>query len=164
MPDDLCKECNQKPEGGEGMPASRRSKRTLVPQARQALEQMKWEVASELNIPTHDIQGGYWGDMTSRDCGSVGGGMVRRMIEAAQASLAATTAAGVKHGFSEAVGPWATGTGGAAHLNPLQSNLGVGANTPLNQSLNQPLNQPSGQPASHLGGNIPGPNWPGSTV
>ena len=85
------------------MPASRRSKRTLVPQARQALEQMKWEVASELNVPTHNIQGGYWGDMTSRDCGSVGGGMVRRMIEAAQASLAATTAAGVKHGFSEAV-------------------------------------------------------------
>jgi hypothetical protein len=142
------------------MPASRRSKRTLVPQARQALEQMKWEVASELNVPTHNIQGGYWGDMTSRDCGSVGGGMVRRMIEAAQASLAATTAAGVKHGFSEAVGPWATATGGAAHLNPLQSNLGVGASTPLNQSLNQSLNQP----ASHLGGNIPGPNWPGSTV
>jgi hypothetical protein len=134
------------------MPASRKSKRTLVPQARQALEQMKWEVASELNVPTHNIQGGYWGDMTSRDCGSVGGGMVRRMIEAAQASLAATTAAGVKHGFSEAVGPWATTTGGAAHLNPLQSNLGVGASTPLNQ------------PAGHLGGNIPGPNWPGSTV
>ena len=146
------------------MPASRRSKRTLVPQARQALEQMKWEVASELNVPTHNIQGGYWGDMTSRDCGSVGGGMVRRMIEAAQASLAATTAAGVKHGFSEAVGPWATATGGTAHFNPLQSNLGVGASTPLNQSLNQPLNQPAGQQAGNLGGNIPGPNWPGSTV
>jgi len=154
------------------MPASRRSKRTLVPHARQALEQMKWEVASELNIPTHNIQGGYWGDMTSRDCGSVGGGMVRRMIEAAQASLAATTAAGVRHGFSEVVGPWATTTGGSASLNPLQSNVGIGTSTPLNQSvnqslnqyLNQPLNQPAGQPASNLGGNIPGPNWPGSTV
>jgi hypothetical protein len=130
------------------MPASRRSRRTLVPQARQALEQMKWEVASELNIPTHDIQGGYWGDMTSRDCGSVGGGMVRRMIEAAQASLAATTAAGVKHGFSEVVGPW----GNASNLGV----GGVGASTPLHQPLNQSV--------AHPAGSIPGPNWPGSKV
>ncbi len=149
------------------MPAKRRSKRTLVPQARQALEQMKWEVAGELNIPTHNIQGGYWGDMTSRDCGSVGGGMVRRMIEAAQASLAATTAAGVKYGFSEAVGPYANVT--SPHLqgpsSAFQSNLGAGGVGGLGASA--PLNQPSNQPVAHTGGtvgNIPGPNWPGSNV
>ncbi|MDD2200823.1 MAG: alpha/beta-type small acid-soluble spore protein [Firmicutes bacterium] len=85
------------------MPRSRRSKRTLVPQARQALDQMKYEIANELNIPTHLIQGDYWGNLSARDCGSVGGNMVKRMIEAAQASLAATTMAGVKQGFQEFV-------------------------------------------------------------
>jgi hypothetical protein len=85
------------------MPRSRRSKRTLVPQARQALDQMKYEIANELNIPTHLVQGDYWGNLSARDCGSVGGNMVKRMIEAAQASLAATTMAGVKQGFQEFV-------------------------------------------------------------
>ena len=149
------------------MPASRRSKRTLVPQARQALEQMKWEIASELNIPTHNIQGGYWGDMTSRDCGSVGGGMVRRMIEAAQASLAATTAAGVKQGFSEAVGPWAGAatTGTYSSVNPSQlSPMNQYVNQPADQPIGQPLNQPQNQSATYTGGNIPGANWPGSSV
>jgi len=85
------------------MPKSRRSNRTLVPQARQALDQMKYEIANELNIPTHLIQGDYWGNLSARDCGSVGGNMVKRMIEAAQASLAATTMAVVRQGFQEFV-------------------------------------------------------------
>ncbi|HOK71500.1 MAG TPA: alpha/beta-type small acid-soluble spore protein [Bacillota bacterium] len=85
------------------MPKARKSNRTLVPQARQALDQMKYEVANELNIPTHLIEGDYWGNLSARDCGSVGGNMVRRMIEAAQASLAATTMAGVKQGFQEVI-------------------------------------------------------------
>lgn len=85
------------------MPRSRRSNRTLVPQARQALDQMKYEIANELNIPTHLIQGDYWGNLSARDCGSVGGNMVKRMIEAAQASLAASTMAGVRQGFQDFV-------------------------------------------------------------
>jgi hypothetical protein len=64
---------------------------------------MKYEIANELNIPTHLIQGDYWGNLSARDCGSVGGNMVKRMIEAAQASLAATTMAGVRQGFQEFV-------------------------------------------------------------
>ncbi|MEA4883371.1 MAG: alpha/beta-type small acid-soluble spore protein [Clostridia bacterium] len=93
------------------MPARRSSKRTLVPQARQALQQMKYEIANELNVPSQAVQSDYWGDVSARDCGSVGGNMVRRMIEAAQASLVATTSAGVKQGFSETIGARTGGTG-----------------------------------------------------
>mgnify|MGYP006282899087 CR=1 FL=1 len=53
---------------------------TLVnPLAAQAMEKFKYEVANEigLNVP----QSGYWGELTSRDCGAVGGHMVRQMIE-----------------------------------------------------------------------------------
>lgn len=60
----------------------------MVKEAYQALEQFKYEVAQELNINTQPIQGDYWGYMTSRDCGAVGGHMVKRMIEAAERSLA----------------------------------------------------------------------------
>ncbi|HHU81900.1 MAG TPA: alpha/beta-type small acid-soluble spore protein [Firmicutes bacterium] len=60
----------------------------MVKEAYQALDQFKYEVAQELNINTQPIQGDYWGFMTSRDCGAVGGHMVKRMIEAAERSLA----------------------------------------------------------------------------
>jgi len=60
----------------------------MVKEAHQALDQFKYEVAQDLNINTQPIQGDYWGFMTSRDCGAVGGHMVKRMIEAAEQSLA----------------------------------------------------------------------------
>lgn len=63
--------------------------RILIPQARQALDQLRNEVARELGIqiPAH----GYMGDMPSRLTGAMGGHMVRRMIAAAQQSLASGT-------------------------------------------------------------------------
>ena len=57
----------------------------VVPQARQALDAFRNEVANELGIQP---PGGYWGDIPSRTCGAVGGHMVRRMIELAEQSLA----------------------------------------------------------------------------
>ena len=57
--------------------------RQLVPQAKKQLNQMKYEIANELNIPSHATQTGYWGDLTCKQCGSVGGEMVKRMIAAA---------------------------------------------------------------------------------
>lgn len=50
----------------------------LVSGAQDALYRMKYETASELavNIPNKD----YWGDVSSRDCGRVGGNMVRKLI------------------------------------------------------------------------------------
>lgn len=53
---------------------------TLVnPMAAQAMQQFKYEVASELGITPP--QGGYWGEMTTRDTGAIGGHMVRKMVE-----------------------------------------------------------------------------------
>ncbi|PKM47674.1 MAG: acid-soluble spore protein [Firmicutes bacterium HGW-Firmicutes-8] len=59
----------------------------VVPQAQNAMWQFKNEMASEVGI-TGQIQGGYWGNIASRDCGAVGGHMVKRMIEAYEQSLA----------------------------------------------------------------------------
>jgi hypothetical protein len=59
----------------------------VVPQAAQAMYNFKYEMANEVGI-TNQIQGGYWGNISSRDCGAVGGHMVKRMIEAYEQSLA----------------------------------------------------------------------------
>jgi hypothetical protein len=60
--------------------------RLVVPQAQAGMYDLKWEVASELgiNIPNQD----YWGDVSSKDCGSVGGNMVKKMVKSYQESLA----------------------------------------------------------------------------
>ena len=52
--------------------------RVNVPEARAALDAMKYEVARELNI---NLKQRYNGDLTSRDNGYVGGYMVKKMIE-----------------------------------------------------------------------------------
>ena len=63
--------------------------RALVPEAKSGLDQFKHEIANEIGvqIPTT----GYWGNMTSRDCGSVGGYMVKRMVESYERNLAGRT-------------------------------------------------------------------------
>ena len=60
----------------------------VVPEAHKALDNMKYEIAAELGIPVYQGSEDYWGHITSRDCGAVGGHMVRRMIEMAEKSLA----------------------------------------------------------------------------
>ncbi|NMB02405.1 MAG: alpha/beta-type small acid-soluble spore protein [Firmicutes bacterium] len=65
---------------------SRRSNRILVPEAKQAMDQFKYEMASELGI-NPEYKSGYWGNISSRECGAVGGHMVRRMIAEAEKSL-----------------------------------------------------------------------------
>ena len=54
------------------------SNRTEVPEAREALDRFKMEVASEIGVP---LKQGYNGDLTSAQDGSVGGEMVRQMIK-----------------------------------------------------------------------------------
>ena len=54
------------------------TKRMEVPQAKEAMNRFKMEVASELGVP---LKNGYNGDLTSKQNGSVGGEMVRRMIK-----------------------------------------------------------------------------------
>lgn len=50
----------------------------VVPDAKQALDNMKYEIANELGV---NLKQGYNGDLTSKDAGSIGGTMVKRMIE-----------------------------------------------------------------------------------
>lgn len=49
----------------------------LVPEAKNGLSKFKNEVASEMGVPFTD----YNGNLTSKQCGSVGGEMVKRMVE-----------------------------------------------------------------------------------
>ncbi len=55
------------------------SNSSLVPEAREALNKFKMEAASEVGV---NLKQGYNGDLTSRQAGSVGGQMVKKMIEA----------------------------------------------------------------------------------
>ncbi|MCD8363196.1 MAG: alpha/beta-type small acid-soluble spore protein [Lachnospiraceae bacterium] len=56
-----------------------------VPEAKGALDRFKYEVASEIGVPLKD---GYNGDLTSKENGSVGGYMVKKMIEAQERQMA----------------------------------------------------------------------------
>ena len=58
--------------------ANNSSNKTSVPEAMEAMNRFKMEVASELGVPLKD---GYNGDLTSRQAGSIGGEMVRKMIK-----------------------------------------------------------------------------------
>jgi hypothetical protein len=61
--------------------------RKVVPEAHKALDKMKYEIAAELGVPVQQGSEDYWGHVPSRDCGAVGGHMVRKMIEMAERSL-----------------------------------------------------------------------------
>ena len=62
------------------------SNKTLVPQAKQAMEQFKMEAANEVGVTLN--QKGYNGDLTSRQAGSIGGKMVKKMIQSYENGLA----------------------------------------------------------------------------
>lgn len=57
---------------------------TSVPEAKSALDKFKYEVANELGVPLTD---GYNGNLTARQNGSVGGMMVKKMIEAQEKAM-----------------------------------------------------------------------------
>ena len=58
--------------------------RMEVPQAKEAMDRFKMEVANELGV---NLKNGYNGDLTSREAGSVGGEMVRQMIKKQEESM-----------------------------------------------------------------------------
>ncbi len=64
---------------------SNSSNKTNVPEAKSAMNKFKMEVASELGVPLTD---GYNGNLTSAQNGSVGGYMVKKMIEAQEREMA----------------------------------------------------------------------------
>ena len=82
---------------------SKSSNNPVVPEAREALDRFKMEAASEVGV---NLKQGYNGDLTSREAGSVGGQMVKKMIEAYENSMKEPfpisyeeTAAGIRGGL-----------------------------------------------------------------
>ena len=64
---------------------SNSSNQINVPEARAALDNMKYEIARELGV---NLKQGYNGDLTSREAGYVGGYMVKRLVEQAEQQMA----------------------------------------------------------------------------
>ncbi len=61
-----------------------KSNKIVVPQAREAMDKFKMEAANEVGV---NLKQGYNGDLTSKQAGSVGGQMVKKMIEAYENSV-----------------------------------------------------------------------------
>ena len=61
------------------------SNKAVIPQAQEALDKFKYEVANEIGVP---LKQGYNGDLTSKEAGYVGGNMVKKMIEQVERSMA----------------------------------------------------------------------------
>ena len=64
--------------------SSSNSNYKVVPEAADALNKFKYEVASEVGV---NLKDGYNGDLTSKDAGKIGGQMVKKMIEQAERNM-----------------------------------------------------------------------------
>lgn len=62
-----------------------RSNQLVVPQANQALQQMKLEAAQELGVQIP--QDGYYGNVSTRDAGSLGGYITKKLVQIAEQQL-----------------------------------------------------------------------------
>ena len=60
------------------------SNKLNVPHSKQGMEQFKMQAANEVGV---NLKNGYNGDLTSREAGSVGGQMVKKMVEAYEQNL-----------------------------------------------------------------------------
>ena len=60
------------------------SNRSVVPEAREALNKFKYEVASEVGV---NLKNGYNGDISAKDAGRIGGNMVKKMIQKAESQM-----------------------------------------------------------------------------
>ena len=64
--------------------SSKNSNKLNIPEAKAAMNKFKMEAASEVGV---NLKQGYNGDLTSREAGSVGGQMVKKMIESVSKSM-----------------------------------------------------------------------------
>ena len=63
------------------------SNKTLIPEAKAAMDQFKMQAASEVGV---NLSNGYNGDLTARQAGSIGGQMVKKMVESYENSIKTT--------------------------------------------------------------------------
>lgn len=59
----------------------------LIPEAHKILDNMKYEIAEELNLGVHQGSEDYWGEVTAKNCGRVGGEMVKRLVSMGESQL-----------------------------------------------------------------------------
>ena len=64
--------------------SSKNSNKINVPEARAAMDKFKMEAAAEVGV---NLKEGYNGDLSSREAGSVGGQMVKKMIQSYEKNL-----------------------------------------------------------------------------
>ncbi len=64
--------------------ANSNSNKSVVPEAKEALNKFKYEVASEVGV---NLKQGYNGDLSSKDAGRIGGNMVKKMIQQAENNM-----------------------------------------------------------------------------
>ena len=60
------------------------SNKSVVPEAKEALNKFKYEVANEVGV---NLKQGYNGDLSSRDAGKIGGQMVKKLIQQAESQM-----------------------------------------------------------------------------
>lgn len=60
------------------------SNQKVVPEAKEALNKFKYEVASEVGV---NLKNGYNGDISAKDAGRIGGNMVKKLIQQAENSM-----------------------------------------------------------------------------
>lgn len=60
------------------------SNKSVVPEAKEALNKFKYEVANEVGV---NLKQGYNGDLSSKDAGRIGGNMVKKMIQQAENNM-----------------------------------------------------------------------------
>ncbi len=64
--------------------ASANRNQSVVPEAKEALNKFKYEVASEVGV---NLKQGYNGDLSSKDAGRIGGQMVKKLIQQAESQM-----------------------------------------------------------------------------
>ena len=80
----LGRSSSQNTEGERNKMASKNNNKLNIPEAREAMNKFKMEAANEVGV---NLKQGYNGDLTSKQAGSVGGQMVKKMIEAYENGL-----------------------------------------------------------------------------
>ena len=67
--------------------SGKRNKKHVVDGVHKAMDDMKYEIAAEMGLPVYQGSEDYWGNITTRDAGAVGGHMVRKMVAFSEALM-----------------------------------------------------------------------------
>lgn len=69
----------------------------VIKASHRALDDMKYEIASELGLPVFQGSEDYWGEMMTRDAGRVGGQMTKKLVAYAEMALSSPSSSGTQN-------------------------------------------------------------------